>query len=92
MCSDVFRPFGRPVYWFGHPDFGATKNTFQVFFFQLHFNKKHVEVVINEFPMHLIISNWLRIQKCRQRKTVRQKQVEPKKETVNEGVYIHLTT
>ena len=31
--SDVFRPFGRPVYRFGRP-----KNTFQVFFFQLYFN------------------------------------------------------
>ena len=89
MCSDILSRFGRPVYWFGHPDFGAIKNTFQVFFFQLYFNKKHVEVLINEFRMHLIISNWLRIQKCRQkRKTMRQKQVE---ETVNEGVYIHLT-
>ena len=26
VVSDVFRPFGRPVYWFGHPNF-------QVFFF-----------------------------------------------------------
>ena len=30
--SDVFRPFGRPVYPFGRPNSGAQNNTFQVFF------------------------------------------------------------
>ena len=50
------------------------KSTFQVFFFQLYFNKKYVEVAISDFTMHLIISKWLRIQKCRQmRKTRRQR-------------------
>ena len=37
LSSDVFRSFGRLLYLFGHP-----KNSFQVFFFQLYFNKKHV--------------------------------------------------
>ena len=67
-ASDVFRPFGRLVYRFGRP-----KNTFQVFFFQLYFNK-FVEVAINDFTMHLIISKWHWIQKCRQtRKTMWQR-------------------
>ena len=49
------------------------KNTFQVSSFQLYFNKIKVEVVINDFTIHLIIVKWLRIQKCRQkRKTMRQ--------------------
>ena len=51
-----------------------SKSTFQVFFFQLYFNKKYVKVAINDFTMYLIISKWLRIKKCRQkRKSVRQK-------------------
>ena len=32
------------------------ENTFQVNFFQFYFNKKYVEVAINDFTMHLIIS------------------------------------
>ena len=32
------------------------KNAFQVFFCQFYFNEKYVEVVINNFTMHLIIS------------------------------------
>ena len=52
----------------------APKNTFQVFFFQLYFNKKYVEVAINDFTIHLTILKWLRIQKYRQkRKTMRQR-------------------
>ena len=56
IISDVFRLFGKPVYRFGH-----SKNIFQVFFFQLYFNKKFVEVVVNDFIMPLIILKWLRI-------------------------------
>ena len=53
-------------------EFGL-KNTFQVYFFHSYFNKKYVEVAINDFTIHLIISKWLRKQKWRQkRKTVRQ--------------------
>ena len=36
------------------------KKTLQVFFFQLYFNKKCVEVAINDLTMHLIISKCLR--------------------------------
>ena len=50
----------------------VSKKSFSSFLFQLYFNKKQVEVAINDFTMHLIISKWFRIQKCRQkRKTVR---------------------
>ena len=53
---------------------GAPKDTLQVFFFLLYFNKKYVKVEINDYTMHLIISKWLRMQKCRQlRKKMRQK-------------------
>ena len=46
------------------------KNTFQLFLFQLYFKKKNVEVAIND----LIISRWLKIQKCRQKsKVIRQR-------------------
>ena len=46
----------------------------KIFYFQLYFNKKYVEVAINDFTVHLIISKWLRIQKCkRKRKTMRQR-------------------
>ena len=40
----------------------------------MYFKKKNVEVVINDFRINLIISKWLRIQKCRQqRKKIRQR-------------------
>ena len=32
-----------------------SENTFQIFTFQLQFSKKFVELVINYFPMHLVI-------------------------------------
>ena len=52
----------------------ASKKSFSSFLFQLYFNKKQVEVAINDFTMRLIISKWLRIQRCRQkRKTMRQR-------------------
>ena len=46
----------------------APKKGYSSFLFQLCFNKKQVEVAINDFTMHLIISKWLRIQKCRQKR------------------------
>ena len=66
LSWDASTPFGRLVYslyklW--HP-----KNPFQDLFFQLHFNKKYVEVAINDFTMHLVVSKWLRRQKCRQKR------------------------
>ena len=44
------------------PKLWCPKSIFQVLFFQLHFNKKHVEVAISNSTMHLIISKWLRRQ------------------------------
>ena len=46
----------------------APKKVFQVFFFSYISTKKYVEVAINDFTMHLIISKWFRIQKCRQKR------------------------
>ena len=43
------------------------KTLFTFSFFRLCFNKKYVEVVINNFAMDLIISKWLRRQKCDRR-------------------------
>ena len=52
--------------------------------------KKYVEVAINNFIMHLIISKWLRRQKCRQkRKTMRQEEREVKEKTDYETVCFH---
>ena len=57
-------------------------NTVQVFSFQLYFSKKCVDVAINVFTMHLVISKCLRRQKCRlTRKTMRQQEVEAREET-----------
>ena len=71
----------------------APKKLFKFTFFQLYFNKKYVEVANNDFTMHLIISKWLRRQKCRQKKkTMRQKEVRTKEQTVDENVFIHLNT
>ena len=55
------------------PKLWSPKNIFQ-FFFQLYFNKKYVAVAINDFTMHMIISKWLKVQKCKEkRKTMRQR-------------------
>ena len=73
-------PVWAPKLW--HP-----KNTFYVFFFQLYFNKKYVEVAINYFTMNLIILKWLKKQKFRQkRKTMRPKKVKVKEITVCQSV------
>ena len=69
----------------------GTKKAPVSLFFQFYFNKKYVEVAINDFTMHLIILKWLRRQKCRQkRKTMKQKEVEAKEKSVYESVFIHL--
>ena len=60
--SDVFRLFRTLVYQFGCPNSGAQKH-FSSFFFQLYFNKKYIEVAVNDFTMHLINLKWRRIQK-----------------------------
>ena len=41
--------------------------------------------------LHLLVSKWLRRQKCRQRrKTIRQKDIEAKEEIVYESVFTYL--
>ena len=51
--------FSVPVW---APKLWCPKNNFQVFFFQLYFNEKYVEIVINDLTVYLIIS------KCRRQK------------------------
>ena len=43
--SDVSRPFGSPVYWFGHPNSGAQKWFFNFLFFCSNSTKKYIEEV-----------------------------------------------
>ena len=47
LFSDVFRSFGRSVYWFGCPNSGPKKH-FSIFLFSEYFKKKYVEVAIND--------------------------------------------
>ena len=62
-------------------------------FSQFFFYKKYFEVAITDFTMYLIISRWLRRQKCREKvKTLRQKEVEAKEETAYESIFMHLNT
>ena len=66
---------------------------FKKLFYLLNFDKKYVEVVVDDFTMNLIISKWLRIQKFRQkRKTMRQKDIEVKEEIVYESAFSCLNT
>ena len=65
-------------------------HTFQVLLFQFHFNKKIVEVVINDFKVYVIILKWLRGPKCRQRKTVRQKDIKAKERIIYKSLFIYL--
>ena len=81
---------GIPVW---APKFWCSKNIFQVFFCQLCFQEKYIELVIIDFPVPLVTSKRFGIQKCRQKsKTMRQKDVEAEEETVYEKVFIHLNT
>ena len=52
MTYQVVWETGKPVW--------APKQHFSSFLLKLYFNKKYVEVAINDFTMHLIISKWLR--------------------------------
>ena len=55
----------------------------------VYFNKKYIEVTINDFTMYLIFPERLRRQKCREkRKAMRQKEVEAKEEIVFESVEV----
>ena len=74
LFSHVFRPFGRPLHRSGRPNSGAQKTIFKFSFFSCVSTKKYDEVLISDFTMHLIISKWLIIQKCWQkRKTMKQR-------------------
>ena len=87
-CIQFACETGIPVW---APKLWHSKITFQFLFFQLYFNKKYVEVAINDFTMHQIISKWLGGQKCRQKKrTMRQKYFEKKEEIVYESVFVYL--
>ena len=86
MSRDMSRLFGRPVRLFGHPNW-YTDNTFQVLLFQFHFNKKFVEVVINDFKVYVIIFKWLREPKCRQREKQWDKKTSKKKKELSTKVF-----
>ena len=62
---------------------------FQVF---KYFNKKHVEVAIINFAMHLIISKRLRRQKCRHKVKRMRRKEEAKEETVHKSVFIYYSS
>ena len=71
----------------------APKKHCSSFAFSVVFQQKYVEVVINDFTVHLIILKWLRRQKSRQkRKTTRQKNDEVKEGIVYYSVFIYLNT
>ena len=59
LSSDISRPFGRPAYWFGCPNFGALKTLIKFPSFSCISTKKYVQVAINDFTMHLITLKWL---------------------------------
>ena len=82
-CSQSVWESGIPVW--------VLKNHFSIFVFSVVIQQKYVEVAINDFTMHIIISKWLRRQKCRQkRKTMKQKDFEKKEEIVYESVFVYL--
>ena len=54
------------------------KKQFSRFLFLVLFQQEIVDLAINDFTMHLLISKWLRIQKCRQEKTMRQRNFQQK--------------
>ena len=76
FCRDVSRLFGRPVYRFGYPNSGAQKKLF-VFSFFSSASTKICWIAINDFTMHLTVLEFVRRQKCREkRKKMKQKDVE----------------
>ena len=70
----------------------APKRNFSNFLFQLYFNKKYVEIAINHFTRHLIISKWLRKPKCGKKRKKVDEKVEAKEQAVYESVSIPLNT
>ena len=91
--SDVFRPIGRPIYRFGCPNTGAQKTLFKFSFFLIAFQQNIHWSSHNDFTVHLIIiSKWLKQQNVDRKKTMRQNEVEAKKETVYRSVFSYLNT
>ena len=68
--NDASRPSGKPVYRF------VRQKTFLKFYF---FSCISTKVAINDFTMYLVISKWLRRQKCRKRKKWDKKMLKWKK-------------
>ena len=94
ISSDVFRSFGKPVYWFGCPNSDAQKTHFKFSFSVVFLFLFLFKVAINDIKMHLIILKQLTRQKYRQTKknneTRRGKKKEAKEETVYKTVFIYL--
>ena len=49
-----------------------------------------MQVAINNFTIHLIISNGLEYKNADRREKLRHREVEAKEEIVNENLFIHL--
>ena len=87
LSSDVSRSVGKLVYWFRHPNSGAKKVLSKFYFLSCISTK----LGINDLTMHLVISKWLRRQKCRKkRKKMRQNKVKVKEEIACKCVLNHL--
>ena len=56
------------------------------------FNKKYVEVAINDFTMHLIISNYFNEKMLTEEKKNETKIFKAKEEIVYQSVFIYLNT
>lgn len=67
------------------------KNMFHVFFFNCTSTKIHW-IAINYFTMHLSISKFLRRQKCRLKKKIRQKAIKAKEGMIYKSVFIQVFT
>ena len=63
LFSEVFRQFWRLVYWFVHPNSGIQKKLKFSFFSCI-----SIKVAISHSTMHLIISKWLKRQKCKKKR------------------------
>ena len=60
------------------PKLWRAKKQFSRFLFSVLFQQEIIDLAINDFTMHLLISKWLKIQKCRQEKTIRQRNFQQK--------------
>ena len=58
--SCEFYEISKNTFSYRIPPVAAFENIFQVFVTHLYFSKKHVEVAMSDFTMHLITLKWLR--------------------------------